>query len=357
MARDRARGGRAARLPDGGRVQVLQRRRAPHGAGAPDRRRRRAGLGPGGAGGDLDLRDRRERREHAAPLPRRAVLGADPADLGDVHARMERAIRPSFSVGQPLAKAAIDLACYDLWGKQIGKPVSSSARKQRDKTEIKLSWTVNADQHRQGRGSSRAGPRRRLRQFQRQDRHAADAGLRPRAGARGARLRAAAASTGRTPTRATTSTPRAHGAASSPTPASRRSSRRCRPTACATTRRCAPGRAADPDGRRHRLAGRGRGVHGARHARRHRHEGGALWRPVAGVEDRRAAEERRSVRLRLRPHRPGPVARGVDPPFRLGGARVPGGAQRAAVPAGAAPPTRFRARATACACPRRRGSA
>ena len=52
-----------------------------------------------------------------------AVLGAEPADLADVHARMERAIRPSFSVGQPLAKAAIDLACYDLWGKQTGRSV------------------------------------------------------------------------------------------------------------------------------------------------------------------------------------------------------------------------------------------
>src|SRR3954471_16738419 len=47
-----------------------------------------------------------------------AVLGADPSDLPEVHARMERAIRPWFSVGQPLAKVAIDLACYDLWGKQ-----------------------------------------------------------------------------------------------------------------------------------------------------------------------------------------------------------------------------------------------
>ena len=72
-----------------------------------------------------------------------AVRGADPADLGDVHARMERAIRPSFSVGQPLAKAAIDLACYDLWGKQAGKPVSSLLGAT-DKTEIQLSWTVNA---------------------------------------------------------------------------------------------------------------------------------------------------------------------------------------------------------------------
>ena len=53
-----------------------------------------------------------------------AVLGADPSDLADVHARMERAIRPSFSVGQPLGKAGVDLACYDLWGQQARKSVS-----------------------------------------------------------------------------------------------------------------------------------------------------------------------------------------------------------------------------------------
>ncbi|MGQ0652076.1 MAG: mandelate racemase/muconate lactonizing enzyme family protein [Betaproteobacteria bacterium] len=72
-----------------------------------------------------------------------AVTGADPADLADVHARMERAIRPSFSVGQPLAKAALDLACYDLWGKQSGSPVSGLLGKS-SIGEIKLSWTVNA---------------------------------------------------------------------------------------------------------------------------------------------------------------------------------------------------------------------
>jgi L-alanine-DL-glutamate epimerase-like enolase superfamily enzyme len=56
---------------------------------------------------------------------------------------MERAIRPSFSVGQPLAKAAIDLACYDLWGRQSGRPVCEilGAKSPQD---IKLSWTVNA---------------------------------------------------------------------------------------------------------------------------------------------------------------------------------------------------------------------
>jgi L-alanine-DL-glutamate epimerase-like enolase superfamily enzyme len=60
-------------------------------------------------------------RHYLAPV----VLGADPSDIADIHARMERAIRPSFSVGQPLAKAAIDLACYDLWGKQAKKPVTA----------------------------------------------------------------------------------------------------------------------------------------------------------------------------------------------------------------------------------------
>jgi L-alanine-DL-glutamate epimerase-like enolase superfamily enzyme len=77
-------------------------------------------------------------RHYLAP----AVLGADPSDIAGIHARMERAIRPSFSVGQPLCKAAIDLACYDLWGKQTGRSVSAilgGAQLQ----EIRLSWTVN----------------------------------------------------------------------------------------------------------------------------------------------------------------------------------------------------------------------
>lgn len=76
------------------------------------------------------------------------VLGGDPSDLADIHARMEKAIRPSFSVGQPLAKAAIDLACYDLWGKQTGKPVSAllpgGSLTSRNARDIRLSWTVQA---------------------------------------------------------------------------------------------------------------------------------------------------------------------------------------------------------------------
>jgi L-alanine-DL-glutamate epimerase-like enolase superfamily enzyme len=72
-----------------------------------------------------------------------ALLGADPSDLGEVHARMERAIRPSFSVGQPLAKAALDLACFDLWGRRTDRSVCELLGK-RQIDEVKLSWTINA---------------------------------------------------------------------------------------------------------------------------------------------------------------------------------------------------------------------
>lgn len=72
-----------------------------------------------------------------------ALIGADPTDLPEVHARLERAIRPSFSVGQPLAKAALDLACHDLWGRQAGRSVSELLGGRRIET-VPLSWTINA---------------------------------------------------------------------------------------------------------------------------------------------------------------------------------------------------------------------
>ena len=56
---------------------------------------------------------------------------------------MEKVIRPSFSIGQPLAKAAIDLACHDLWGRQAGKPVSELLGGART-NEVRLSWTINS---------------------------------------------------------------------------------------------------------------------------------------------------------------------------------------------------------------------
>jgi L-alanine-DL-glutamate epimerase-like enolase superfamily enzyme len=78
-------------------------------------------------------------RHYLAPV----ILGVEPSDLAAIHQRMDRAIRPSFSVGQPLCKGAVDLACYDLWGKQTKRSVSELLGGAR-RTEVKLSWTVQA---------------------------------------------------------------------------------------------------------------------------------------------------------------------------------------------------------------------
>lgn len=47
-----------------------------------------------------------------------AVKGAEPANIVDVHARMDAVIK-----GYPYAKAAVEFAAYDLAGKQLGVPV------------------------------------------------------------------------------------------------------------------------------------------------------------------------------------------------------------------------------------------
>jgi L-alanine-DL-glutamate epimerase-like enolase superfamily enzyme len=69
------------------------------------------------------------------------LLGADPGAIDDIHVRMNQAIRPAFSVGQPLCKAAVDLACYDLVGKRTGRSVSEMLGGARIQT-LTLSWTV-----------------------------------------------------------------------------------------------------------------------------------------------------------------------------------------------------------------------
>ena len=69
------------------------------------------------------------------------LLGADPGDLPGIHERMNTAIRPAFSVGQPLCKAAIDLACHDLLGKRAGRPVHMLLGGERT-APLTLSWTV-----------------------------------------------------------------------------------------------------------------------------------------------------------------------------------------------------------------------
>lgn len=71
------------------------------------------------------------------------LIGRDPADFAGLHTAMNTAIRPAFSVGQPLCKAAIDLACHDLAGKQRGVPAWQLFSPSRSvQKELLLSWTV-----------------------------------------------------------------------------------------------------------------------------------------------------------------------------------------------------------------------
>lgn len=70
-----------------------------------------------------------------------AIIGCDPADFEELHERMNQTIRPAFSVGQPLCKAAVDVACHDLVAKARGITVSDLlGGAKRD--PILLSWTV-----------------------------------------------------------------------------------------------------------------------------------------------------------------------------------------------------------------------
>lgn len=70
-----------------------------------------------------------------------ALIGADPTDIDAIHDRMHQAIRPAFSIGQPLCKAALDLACYDLMGKRSQRTVSDMLGGIRT-DPLTLSWTV-----------------------------------------------------------------------------------------------------------------------------------------------------------------------------------------------------------------------
>lgn len=65
-----------------------------------------------------------------------AVIGLEPTDIQRVHAAMNRCLREN-----DLAKAAVDIACYDLAGKQLGVPVYALlGGKVRD--EVRIGWSI-----------------------------------------------------------------------------------------------------------------------------------------------------------------------------------------------------------------------
>ncbi|MCJ7710261.1 MAG: mandelate racemase, partial [Chloroflexi bacterium] len=49
-----------------------------------------------------------------------ALIGADATNLADIHRRMDGRLR-----GHEYAKSALDVACWDVFGRLVGKPVAA----------------------------------------------------------------------------------------------------------------------------------------------------------------------------------------------------------------------------------------
>jgi L-alanine-DL-glutamate epimerase-like enolase superfamily enzyme len=79
-------------------------------------------------------------RQYLTPV----LLGRSVFDLAGAHRAMDQVVAPSFSTGQPMAKAGVDLALHDLVGRITGRSLPElwgrSAR-----SEITLSWTLNPE--------------------------------------------------------------------------------------------------------------------------------------------------------------------------------------------------------------------
>jgi muconate cycloisomerase len=78
-------------------------------------------------------------KEYLAPV----LLGRDPFDIAGLHAAMNTELAPGLDPGQPIAKAAIDLAVHDLVCKRLGIPLQDwFGAKGADR--IELSYLVSA---------------------------------------------------------------------------------------------------------------------------------------------------------------------------------------------------------------------
>ncbi len=78
-------------------------------------------------------------RHYLAP----ALIGRDPFDIAGLHLAMNQEIAPGLDPGQPIAKAALDLAAHDLVCRQLGINLQSwLGAKGRDRVD--LAYLVSA---------------------------------------------------------------------------------------------------------------------------------------------------------------------------------------------------------------------
>lgn len=77
-------------------------------------------------------------REYYVP----ALIGHDATDISGAHRKMDEAIAPGFSTGNPITRAGVDIALHDLAGKLAGKSLAQMWSLPQGKT-ITMNWTVN----------------------------------------------------------------------------------------------------------------------------------------------------------------------------------------------------------------------
>src|SRR5438093_3630802 len=70
------------------------------------------------------------------------LIGKDPLDTETISVLLHQTIAPSFSIGQPICKAGIDLALFDLAGKLLNQSAAQRWKKT-SQDRITLSWTLN----------------------------------------------------------------------------------------------------------------------------------------------------------------------------------------------------------------------
>ncbi len=70
------------------------------------------------------------------------LLGRDPFDIAGFHKVMNQAIAPSFSTGQPICKAGLDIALLDL-GSRLTNQSVAAPWKTTGKKQLTISWTLN----------------------------------------------------------------------------------------------------------------------------------------------------------------------------------------------------------------------
>ena len=93
-----------------------------------------------------------------------ALLGRDPYDIAGLHAVMNTELAPGLDPGQPIAKAALDLAAHDLVCKKLGITLQSwLGAKSADR--IELSWLVSAPEVEGVAASAQAGLKQGYRAF------------------------------------------------------------------------------------------------------------------------------------------------------------------------------------------------